>query len=273
MVYIYTLSTEDDPNNIRYVGKTNETLHRRLKRHLSPSYLNENNNYKNNWLKKLLKENRKPIIKIIDEVSEDDWVFWEQYWISQFISWGFKLTNTTIGGEGIILTKEIIEKRNESNRNSLKRKLAYKKLTTYTLNCIEKFNVRKKDDIWSAERKCPNNCGNIMKYKRNDRSGLLSGLRKAEKENRKCYSCNTSGEKNYFYGKKLNDGDEKRKRLGKNVLQYEKNGNFVKEYESIREASEETLIDRKSISRCCKKMKHYNSAGGFNWKFKENNNE
>ena len=46
---VYGLS---DPrtNELRYVGKTTQTLHRRLLRHVAPSYLKEAT-YKNNWLR------------------------------------------------------------------------------------------------------------------------------------------------------------------------------------------------------------------------------
>ena len=37
-------------------------------------------------------------MEIIDEVPEEEWEFWEQYWISQFKCWGFNLTNLTLGG-------------------------------------------------------------------------------------------------------------------------------------------------------------------------------
>ena len=52
----------------------------------------------------------------------------------------------------------------------------------------------------------------------------------------------------------------------KKVLQFNKNGEFIKEYKSIKMAAEETNIDKSSISRNCNnKIK---SAGGFIWYFK-----
>lgn len=45
--------------------------------------------------------------------------------------------------------------------------------------------------------------------------------------------------------------------------------NLINEYNSIREASEKTGIDRKSISNCTKGVKHYNIAKGFKFKIKE----
>ena len=40
-----------------------------------------------------------------------------------------------------------------------------------------------------------------------------------------------------------------------------------REYPSINDASRDTGINKKGISGCCRKMKHYNTAGGYHWKF------
>ena len=39
-------------------------------------------------------------IEILDLVDTSKWVFWERYWISQFKTWGFELTNANDGGGG-----------------------------------------------------------------------------------------------------------------------------------------------------------------------------
>jgi len=38
-------------------------------------------------------------------------------------------------------------------------------------------------------------------------------------------------------------------------------------YRSIKEASRKTNIDKKNISNCCKKIKYYNTAGGYHWQY------
>jgi hypothetical protein len=40
--------------------------------------------------------------EILDIVDSDKWKFWECYWISQFKTWGFELTNKNNGGGGPI---------------------------------------------------------------------------------------------------------------------------------------------------------------------------
>src|SRR3989344_4471150 len=93
--FIYILI---DPNTklVRYVGKSNKPK-RRYYKHCSKS---NKNTHKVNWINKLLNENKKPILEIIDEVPIEDWQFWEVYWVSQFKTWGFNLTNNTNGGDG-----------------------------------------------------------------------------------------------------------------------------------------------------------------------------
>ena len=103
-VKIYTMSSSGNPNNIRYVGKTIHTLSRRLSMHISFAKRNKAANYycnhTSNWINKELKEGNTILIEEIDSVSFENWEFWEQYWISQFKCWGFKLTNLTSGGDG-----------------------------------------------------------------------------------------------------------------------------------------------------------------------------
>lgn len=38
-------------------------------------------------------------------------------------------------------------------------------------------------------------------------------------------------------------------------------------YESINDASRATGINKKGISGCCRKVVHYNTAGGYHWRF------
>lgn len=61
--------------------------------------------------------------------------------------------------------------------------------------------------------------------------------------------------------KKISDSQEKTP-----VLQYSKDGKFISEYPSIREAARQTGITYKNICPCCKgKLR---SAGGYIWKYK-----
>ncbi len=97
MIYIYILK-HPVTKDIRYVGKTTNPK-KRLANHISSTNRNEEKSYKNNWIKSLLIENLKPEIEVIDQIDSINWEWLEEYWISQFKSWGFNLTNMTNGGE------------------------------------------------------------------------------------------------------------------------------------------------------------------------------
>jgi hypothetical protein len=71
----------------------------RLKNHIIEAHSKRKNNHRINWLKSLAEKNEKPIIEILDIVPNNNWMFWEMYWISQLKSWGFLLVNSTLGGE------------------------------------------------------------------------------------------------------------------------------------------------------------------------------
>ena len=61
-----------------------------------------------------------------------------------------------------------------------------------------------------------------------------------------------------------------RKNAEKSVLQFTKDGKFVNEYHSISEAERNTGIYQSNIVQCCKNRKRYKSAGGYIWKYKNN---
>ena len=101
-VYIYTLEhpiTEE----IRYVGKTRNPK-MRFRNHCNK--LHNEKSHKRNWINKFKKEGLKPKMKILDEVLESEWKFWERFWINQLKQWNFNLVNHTSGGDGLTLGNE-----------------------------------------------------------------------------------------------------------------------------------------------------------------------
>ena len=114
-VKIYTLSNSLT-GEIKYVGKTKYSLDKRLSKHL----VVKDKSYRTNWIKSLLIIGEKPQIELLEEVSINDWQFWEKYWISQFKTWGFKLTNLSGGGEGNMSSPS--NETREKIRNTLRKK-------------------------------------------------------------------------------------------------------------------------------------------------------
>lgn len=131
MVKIYSLK---DPitNEIRYVGKTVQSLQKRLNQHLCSK--KEHNTYKFRWLSKLKEQNLKPIIELLEECTDTEWVEAEKSYIQTLPN----LTNLTQGGEnGIFFTKEILDKISKGVKEKHKDK-------TYSDNL-----KRKRVEYWS----------------------------------------------------------------------------------------------------------------------------
>jgi len=97
MIVIYILK-HPNTNEIRYIGKTKQKPETRLQGHVRDAFRHTTKN--GNWIKSLLKNDLYPAVEILDTCEEDDWIITEQYWISQFKTWGFNLNNLTDGGDG-----------------------------------------------------------------------------------------------------------------------------------------------------------------------------
>ena len=115
-VYIYSLSCPKT-GYIKYIGKAENPV-LRLRKHIEES-LRGNNTKKCNWIKSLINNNLKPILNIEDCVNENEWIFWEKHYISLYKSFGFDLKNSTNGGDGCIMSNEIIEKIRNANKNKI----------------------------------------------------------------------------------------------------------------------------------------------------------
>lgn len=88
---IYTLACPET-NQIRYVGRTCDSLKTRLNNHLS----RPTNNNTANWIHGLKAKGLRPIIEELELVTEKESVLVESFWISQFKTWGFQLFNMNL---------------------------------------------------------------------------------------------------------------------------------------------------------------------------------
>ena len=99
MTQIYSL-VDPETNEIRYIGKTKTGLERRLYMHCYIASKVGKKNHREAWIASLLRRGLKPIIEELDNTNVfDDWIFLEKFWIAQCKAWGFRLTNSTNGGE------------------------------------------------------------------------------------------------------------------------------------------------------------------------------
>lgn len=65
-----------------------------------PLYIGKTNNIKDRYYKHKKKFGSNICIEVLDIVDNNNWKFWECYWISQFKTWGFTLLNKNNGGGG-----------------------------------------------------------------------------------------------------------------------------------------------------------------------------
>jgi group I intron endonuclease len=283
VVYIYTLV---DPltNLVRYIGKANN-IDIRLKEHIRKSKYSKT--YKNNWINSLLKEGFEPIIKVIDVVSNDDWGFWEQFWIDQFKIWGFNLTNIANGGVGgnlgpIVNQKISISLKGRACTDETKDKLRDFRLgKTYNeLYGLEKsINIKNK---MSNTRVGINNSMYGKKHTNETKDKIskkLSDNNKGENNPmygkkhtdetkdkiRKKVSQLTNGENNPMYGKKHTE--EAKKKIRKKVMQISLDDKLIKVWGSITEAAKELNATQSGISNVCDK----DNKTYYNYKWKKCN--
>ena len=127
-----------DPRNgnIRYVGKTINSLKYRLYKHIYDKPLH--NTYKFNWIQSLKILGLKPEIELIEICDDSNWRERERYWIAYYDN----LTNNTTGGENeYYFTEEI------KNKISNKVKIAWDNIN-YRNNISEK-----RKEFWTPEKR------------------------------------------------------------------------------------------------------------------------
>lgn len=253
--YIYILQ-DPDTKEVRYVGKTTN-FKKRLYQHTNKKVQEySRKRHLSNWLLKLIKNNKKPIMTVIDE-TENDWRSLEMYWISQFKSWGFNLVNLTIGGdgtEGYTHTKETIKKLSEM-------------ITCISPNGEEYFgNCREIANIIGVTNSAIYN----VLYK--SITGKVKGWHSFKMLNpNKKYLSNLDiikqGKPKISELCKKISASNCKKLFSKPIIQYDKQMNVVAKYESLSEASRQTNINAQNISSVC--LNKNKSAGGYVWAYKQ----
>lgn len=248
-IKIYTLSSSIDPDNVRYIGKTACSLDYRLTRHIYDN--SKDKTHKGNWIRKEIKSGNKILIKEIFVVPKNDnWEKWEIHFISEYKKMGYKLTNSTIGGEGLHGKDNPFFGKNHKKSSIQKNKInqPYRKsVDQYDLdgNLINSFNSihEASESLNTPISSISNVCQQKPKHK------TAGG-----------FVWRYSGEPFSL------EYDNPAEHLRKEVCQYDKKGGLLNEYESISEASKSTQISFGNISQCCnKKLK---TAGGYVWRFK-----
>lgn len=117
---IYAL-TDPRSQEIRYVGITRFDIDTRLKRHLISS--KSERNHRAHWISQLVSLGMIPEIQLLERVKEEYAEEAERYWIAKKRAEGFRLTNSTDGGGGVVgfhFSQASREKMSENRRGKPK---------------------------------------------------------------------------------------------------------------------------------------------------------
>jgi group I intron endonuclease len=227
---IYTLSSSDNPNNIRYVGYTTQRLKKRLQDHIDESKLAST--HKQRWINSVIKKGNKIIITEIISVftSIEDLKFIEIQTIKKYREIGFDLTNATDGGDGThgyACTPERKKKISEATKKAMTPEVRKKLSDAAKRRRWSDEHKKKIGDFFRGERN-PN-------YKKVYTTEMRAKLREIQKPRRK------------------------------SVIQKTIDGEIITVFESMHEAERTTGIRQGSISNSC--SGRTTSAGGYRWEF------
>ena len=121
MNYIYTLSSSEFPDIVKYIGYTNNIARRLNKHNHSYKHVSTKNSC---WIKSVHNKGYSVVLEVIDESPSDTCIKeLERHYIKMFKSFGAKLKILTDGGEGTTgykHTKEAILKISEASKNRKK---------------------------------------------------------------------------------------------------------------------------------------------------------
>lgn len=157
--YIYALVDPRD-GDVRYIGKSVDPK-QRLRKHIHKARKeNPGNLYRYDWICSVLSDGYRPILEIIEEVSEDGWREAERTWIKYGREQGWPLTNIENGGCGPGMvskeTKELIsqsvKKWIEENGNPFEGQKHTEK-TKKLLSRKAKERYRKNPDLHPSNRR------------------------------------------------------------------------------------------------------------------------
>ena len=227
---------QDSKNNFEYLGSGN-LIRRSVKKY-----------GKENFKKEILCE-----CKTKEELNERE-IYWIKKLKSQNKNIGYNITD---GGNQISTVKSVKEKISQTLKGKKNSELSNFKRSK-TLKEFYQKHPKRKEEI----------------SQRNKKYWRIKENRLKQKKNRENFFQLNSNHKKYLSEKikKLYQNEELRKKCGnghRKILQYDRNGNFIKQYNSIKEAAEENNIFAQNISTCCRKK--IKQSCGFIWKYKKMN--
>lgn len=237
-VKIYTLI---DPVyfKIRYIGRTTQSLNKRLVGHISKSKLKKT--HKDYWIQSLLKKGFIPRIKELKVV--DGWSYShevEKNYIKKALKYNFKLTNHDDRGEGC-KNKIITDSQKLKISNTLKYKYEKNIIKPTNTTGVSVFNLN--GDFIQKFNSC-SECVKILKIPRSSLEKVLSKKVKRWKNYQITYGKNPS---KYVARSKYNQNNKK-------VFIYNNKNKTVLEFESFILAAKYLKVSSPTIRRYINKL-------------------
>jgi hypothetical protein len=241
-----------------------------------PFYIGKSKRHKHREYEHKTSNDVNVFMEVIDEVFTSEWQFWERHYVSLFKSWGFKLENKNNGGGGPtshkLSSKNLISKKLIGVNNWSKGGYHKKSVLQYDLdgNFIQRYTsvkeAEEKYNISSIQFCCRNQsktaAGYIWFFEDNFTNELLK-----EKIYKSKINKNKNKLKTKEHSLKIKAAvTETNKKKRKPILQYDLDGNFIKEWEYILQASNELGLQPTGISNNIAGRIKY--CGKWIWKLK-----
>lgn len=230
IAYIYALLDPRD-NEVRYIGKTTNPKNR-LSSHITECKREKSTHYRAKWIKSLLKDNLRPLIKFLKICPLSDFVKYETEYIQLYKN--DKLTNSDETGQGNVgRRQEILDKQSKKMG-----RIVYQ----YDL-----------DGNFIKEYKGVREAANFLKTSHSYISRCCRGEYKH------------TGGFIFRYDKVFVDKINNPNAVRKLVVELDELGNEIGRWNSLMDCSRDTKIDNSNISRVCNGVRK--STGGRYFKF------
>lgn len=193
-------------------------------------------------------------MEIIEEVEDENWGYWECYWIEQFKQWGFKLKNKNNGGGGCEKMPEISKKLiGDKNRKPKPPNFKGNKGTPHSEETKQKMRKPKPEGFGEKLS------SNIERGKKISRSALGNTRKKGTKESPQAKLNKSKA----ALGKKKSPTHKQN--MSTPILQIDLQGNLVKKWDQMQILIQSKLISLGVLYKCLKGIKP--NANGFIWKY------
>lgn len=246
---------------MRYIGKANNPKIR-FSKHKS---LAGNNYDKNEWIQSLIILKTLPIIKILEEVTFDTWKEKEKSYIKKYRELGYKLLNISGGANG----SEFGNITSFNGRNAVKVVCLTKEgLYLDTFKSVKEGSEFCGKDIYNALKGNTKTTGGYLWLYENKYKDMTEENLDIFIKNSNINNSSKNGEKTRF-GKipAWNKGIKGIKlKPNKSVYQYTKKGEFLKKWNTAKDASIELTGFAKSeeaIARCARGKSF--TSNGYKW--------